>query len=266
MQAYRGRKVEVEIVPEASATSVQTDRLHYTKAQQDGSSTLETWTTIWTAGTALHPLIHDLSAQIPSEHLDSHGSPEVTESLQLFDFPEVFAAGDCVTVRDKPQPALAQVAYQQGTTIAHNLLSRSRGASTRQANVSLRGTLVKTGVGEGLADLYNKMIIDGTTGGLIRTAAYLELLPTPLRNFKATLHWLDDEIFRLYIYETQRRASHRQPALSPRERQARRQVRVLAFVAPLAFLAATVLALRTPPAEQQLPPSPAASASGTTTN
>ena len=266
MQAFRARKVGVEIVSEASATSVKADRLHYTTSGLDGASTLETWTTIWTAGTALHPLIDQLSSQIPSEHVDSHGNPEVTESLQLIDFPEVFAAGDCVTVRGKPQPALAQVAYQQGTTIAHNLLSRSKGTSTRPANISLRGTLVKTGVGEGLADLYNKMIVDGTTGGLIRTAAYLELLPTPLRNFKATLRWLDDEIFRLYIYETQKRASHRQPVLSPREHKARRQVKILAILAPVVFLVATALALRTPPAERELPPTGTARGNAVTAN
>jgi NADH dehydrogenase len=55
---------------------------------------------IWTAGTAVNPLIKDLP--IPEEHRDQHGCLQVTPTLRLLDFPEVFAAGDCAFVKTTP--------------------------------------------------------------------------------------------------------------------------------------------------------------------
>jgi hypothetical protein len=61
--------------------------------------------------------------------------------------------------------------------------------------VRLRGTLMKLGLNEGVANLFDKFPITGQPGHLIRTATYLELLPTVWRNVKVTADWLTDEIF-----------------------------------------------------------------------
>jgi NADH dehydrogenase len=61
---------------------------------------------------------------IPEEHRDRHDRPLITPTLQLMDYPEVFAGGDCVT-QQKPESALAQVAYQQAKAIARNLIAVS---------------------------------------------------------------------------------------------------------------------------------------------
>jgi NADH dehydrogenase FAD-containing subunit len=255
LRAFRSRRISIELLPQVAVTSVRNDQLTYSQADGTDPSTLPACTTIWTAGTELHPLIRQLGSQIPSQHLDHHGNPLVNSRLQLLDFPEVFAAGDCATVQGDPQPALAQVAYQQGTAIARNLIALAKGSPPQPAAVSLRGTLMKMGLGEGLANLFDKMIIEATPGGLIRTATYLELLPTPLRDFKATVHWIDEEIFSRTIHELQHRTTaNARPALPPADRRARRQVQALAMLAPLAFLLAVALALRTPPSEQNLSP------------
>lgn len=262
----RSRRIQIELMAQVSVTSVRNDQLTYRHADGTEPLTLPTHTTIWTAGTQLHPLIHQLKAQIPADHLDPHGQPLVSETLQLLDFPDVFAAGDCAVVKDHSQPALAQVAYQQGTAIAHSLLAMARGSSPQPAKVMLRGTLMKMGVGTGLADLFDRMIIDGSTGGLIRTGTYLELLPTPLRNFKATFQWIDEEIFNRYIHQIRRHKTSRSISLlSAAERQDRRKIWALAILAPLAFLAATCVALRTPPAEQKLSPASRVPATATPT-
>lgn len=219
-QALQKRSVPAELLIGAKVTAIRSNAIKY---ERDGqSSTLNAGTIIWTTGTNTHPLIKSLL--ISDEHRDQHGRLKVTPTLQLPDFPEVFAGGDCAvdlqatpvqhdsheqpqhqhgqtTSSDeqhpeiKPLPSTAQVAYQQGYAIARNLQLMALGHSLKPASVSLRGTLLKLGLDEGVANIFNKIQIDGEAGHLIRQGTYLELLPTPLHNFKATNKWLKDEIF-----------------------------------------------------------------------
>ncbi|MEH1833759.1 MAG: hypothetical protein V7L29_17225 [Nostoc sp.] len=69
------------------------------------------------------------------------------------------------------------------------------GYGLKPAKVNLRGTLLKLGLDESVANIFNEFEIDGEAGHLIRQGTYLELLPTPLHNFKATTEWLKDEVF-----------------------------------------------------------------------
>lgn len=198
LQAFRTRKVPVELILGVGVKAVAQDHLEYQPANSTEIKTLLTQTTIWTAGTAVNPLIQNLKSQIPTDRLDKHGLPLVTSTLQLLNFPEVFAAGDCASVQPQTLPALAQVAYQQGASIAHNLIALAKGASLSPAHVSLRGTLMKLGLGNGVANLFHKVQITGKPGDLIRSATYLEMLPTPLHDFKATTEWLKEETFHRY--------------------------------------------------------------------
>lgn len=198
LHAFRTRRVPVELILGVGVKAVAQGHLEYQPANSTEIKTLLTQTTIWTAGTAVNPLIQNLKSQIPADHLDKHGLPLVTSTLQLLDFPEVFAAGDCADVQPQPLPALAQVAYQQGASIAHNLIALAKGASPSPAHVSLQGTLMKLGLGNGVANLFDKVQITGKLGDLIRSATYLEMLPTPLHDFKATTEWLKEETFYRY--------------------------------------------------------------------
>jgi len=219
-EGLRERAVPVEILLGAKVTSIRPNALEYERNSQ--SETLEAGTIIWTAGTSTHPLIKSLP--IPDEHRDKHGRLNVTPTLQLPDFPEVFAGGDCAvdlqpadasndkyerpepqkdqstSVQEhhsdqKPLPPTAQVAYQQGYAIAYNLRTMALGYDPKPARVSLRGTLMKLGLENSVANLFNKVEITGELGHLIRQGTYLELLPTPIHNFKATTEWLKDEVF-----------------------------------------------------------------------
>lgn len=219
-QALHQRSVPVELVTGAKVTAVHADALEY--SQNDRPQRLETSTVIWTAGTNLHPLIKSLP--ISDEHRDRHGRLHVTPTLQLPDFPEVFAGGDCAVELQphdhpadgyeqperqshqstsaeeqhpdtKPLPPTAQVAYQQGAAIAYNLRALALGYDPKPAKVNLRGTLLKLGLEDSIANLFNKVEVTGELGHLIRQGAYLELLPTPIHNFKATTEWLREEVF-----------------------------------------------------------------------
>lgn len=219
-QELQKRTVPVELLTGAEVTAVRPDSVEYKRNGK--SETLSASTTVWTAGTSTHPLIKELP--IPDEHRDKHGRLNVTPTLQLPDFPEVFAGGDCaVDLRTdnptgqeyehpepqkdqstsseeqhknlKPLPPTAQVAYQQGAAIAYNLKAMALGNELKQAKVNLRGTLLKLGVENGVANIYDAVEVKGEVGHLIRQGTYLELLPTPIHNFKATTEWLNEEIF-----------------------------------------------------------------------
>lgn len=189
----------VELRFEHTVKAVEPDCVRFEHCAQ--TETLPTTTMIWTAGVAPHPLMRDLpleEMQPDSEREQSQPPPKrpiVTPTLQLVDFPEVFAGGDCAAEQAGILPPLAQVAYQHGQTIAHNLNALTEGETLLAADVHLRGSLLKLGLGESVAQLFNRFEVDGTPGNLIRQATYLQLLPTPAHNLKATGEWFLEEIF-----------------------------------------------------------------------
>jgi demethylphylloquinone reductase len=192
------RTVAVRLLVDAAVTQIQQDGINY---KMNGTPDfLAAGTIAWTAGTQPHPLLKQLP--VAPEYRTQRGQLQVTPTLQLPDFPEVFVGGDCAHVSSHPQPATAQVAYQQGKAIANNLQAIATGGSPVPAHVNLRGTLMKLGIGEGVANLFNRLEIKGELGHLIRNGTYLELLPTPVHNFKATAEWLTDEFFQRHQPQT----------------------------------------------------------------
>jgi NADH dehydrogenase len=176
---------------EHTVTGVYPDRIEF--KYNDQVDAIPTATVIWTAGICTHPLIRALP--IPEEYCDRLGRIQVTPTLQLPSFPEVFAGGDCAAEMVNCLPPLAQVAYQEGAAIAGNLKAISQGKQPSPAQVKLRGSLLKLGLNESAANLFNQFEVTGKAGHLIRQATYLKLLPTPIHNCKATTEWLIDEIF-----------------------------------------------------------------------
>ncbi|XGV98576.1 MAG: NAD(P)/FAD-dependent oxidoreductase [Leptolyngbya sp. BL-A-14] len=222
-KALQERAVPVDVIIGAKVTAIHQDRLEYQR--HDQTETLTAETIIWTTGTNTHPLIKSLP--ISDQYRDKHGRLDVRPTLQLPEFPDVFAGGDCAidlqpetgtgdsyepaeTQTDqsthaekhhkdpKPLPPTAQVAYQQGAAIAYNLKALALGYDLKPARVNLRGTLLKLGLENSVANLFDTIEITGEAGHLIRQGTYLELLPTPIHNFKATTEWLKDEIIQRY--------------------------------------------------------------------
>ena len=187
----QNRNIPVELQMNASVNKIEKERLEFERNEHHES--LEAATIVWTTGTTTHLLIESLP--IPSEKRDKKGRLQVLATLQLPEYPYVFAGGDCATPMQNFQPPLAQVAYQQGATIANNLKALSMENSISDSNVSIRGTLMKLGIGEAGANLFNSAIITGKPAHLIRQSRYLTTLPTPVRDFKAVTEWLTDEIF-----------------------------------------------------------------------
>lgn len=96
------------------------------------------------------------------------------------------------------------MAYQQGQAIAHNLKALALGNDLKPARVNLRGTLLKLGLEDAAANIYNAFEVKGELGHLIRQGTYLELLPTPVHNLKVTTKWLNEEVFQRYLDSSNR--------------------------------------------------------------
>lgn len=188
--ALKQRVVPVEVQLEAKVNRVSPQYVEY--QQNNQQQKLATETVIWTAGNAVHPLSKTL--QISSEQRDKQSRLRVTPTLQLREFPEVFVGGDSA-VLDEALPPTAQVAYQQGIAIANNLMALAANEPLEPSQIKLRGTLLKLGLEVAAANLFERFLIAGQPAHLIRQGTYLELLPTPIHNFKATVDWIMDEIF-----------------------------------------------------------------------
>ena len=191
-EALKNKAIPVKLKLGTAVKSVTPDQLCY-ETQDKQTENLQTATTVWTSGTATNPLIRAMA--LPADCLDKHGELLVMPTLQIPSFPEVFGAGDCATVQNQSLPQVAQIAYQQGAGIADNLLALTQGQPLKPVQATLRGTLMKLGIHNGTANLFNKVQINGQAGDLIRNATYLEMLPSPAHNFKAVTEWLRDEIF-----------------------------------------------------------------------
>jgi len=192
------RNVEVELLLDAAVTGITPTGIEYT--QKEVPNFLPAMTIAWTGGTSPHTLIKQLAVSPENRH--GRGQLLVSPTLQLPDFPEVFVGGDCGYIKENPQPATAQVAYQQGKAIASNLKGISEGRQPQAAVVNLRGTLMKLGIGEGVANIFERLELKGELGHLIRQGTYLELLPKPIYNLKATAEWFTDELLQRHQPKT----------------------------------------------------------------
>jgi NADH dehydrogenase len=203
-QSLSDRTIGIELVLNAAVTEITPTGVAY--QQQGISQFLPTRTVVWTGGTRPHSLLQKLA--ITAENRDKSGRLRVLPTLQLPEYPEVFVGGDCAFVAAVPQPPTAQVAYQQGKAIAQNLQALASRRYPLPSQVNLRGTLMKLGIGEGVANLFDRLEVKGEAGHLLRQATYLELLPKPLHNLKHTAEWFTDEL--LQRHQTKSLHPHRQ--------------------------------------------------------
>jgi pyridine nucleotide-disulfide oxidoreductase family protein len=71
---------------------------------------------VWTAGAQALPWLRDSGLAT-----DERGFVLVDDKLRSVSHPEVFAAGDCATLRDAPHPKSGVYAVRHGAVLAHNL-------------------------------------------------------------------------------------------------------------------------------------------------
>ncbi|HEY1295599.1 MAG TPA: NAD(P)/FAD-dependent oxidoreductase [Chloroflexota bacterium] len=107
---------------------------------------------LWAGGVKAPAVLAD--AGLPTGH---NGRLKVDQYLRVLDHPTIYAAGDAASVIDPTTghvvPPLAQIALDEGNTVAENLRAELRGEALRPFALHDRGTTVSVGPTRGVAEL-----------------------------------------------------------------------------------------------------------------
>ncbi len=126
-------------------------------------------------------------------HLDcqhnKRGQVLTTPTLQLIDYPEVFALGDLADIRNlqgKQVPATAQAAFQQGAATADNLKALIMGKSLKAFHYVHLGEMLTLGVKEAIVSSFG-INLRGLIASWVRTWVYILLrMPTVNHRLQVT--------------------------------------------------------------------------------
>jgi NADH dehydrogenase len=114
---------------------------------------------VWAGGVKAPELVAD--SGLPTGH---NGRVKVDQYLRVLDHPEIYVAGDLASVADPRTghvlPPLAQVALEEGETVARNLDAELNGRPLEAFTFHDKGFVVSVGTRRGVAD-----IAGITTGG-----------------------------------------------------------------------------------------------------
>jgi NADH dehydrogenase len=172
-------------------------------------------TLVWTAGTAPNPLLASLPA--PKER----GRLAVSASLEVAEWPGVWALGDCAVVPDpatgRPYPPTAQHALRQGKVLAENILAAIDGRPRKPFVFRTIGLLASLGRRSGVAQILGVNFSGFVAWWLWRTI-YLSKLPRLEKKVRVALDWLLDLVFAKDLVQFR---TLRAPALSDPERGGR---------------------------------------------
>ncbi len=206
------RKVEVRVNTKVTGISERGVEL------SDGT-VIKTNTLVWTAGTSPNPLLEKLPCK------KERGRVLASESLEVPDWPGVWALGDCALIPDRKTgkfyPPTAQHALRQGKVLAHNIVAAIRGGQKRPFVFSTIGLLAAIGRRTGVANIMGINFSGFIAWWLWRTI-YLSKLPRLEKKMRVILGWTLDLFFTkdLVQYLTYRAptasdAEEAQPAVTP---------------------------------------------------
>ena len=112
---------------------------------------IDAQTVLWAAGVAASPL-----AKLLNVPLDRAGRITPQPTLALTEYPEIFIAGDlcAFTQEGRPLAGVAQVAKQQGTHAARNIIRAIAGEPLQPFRYRDYGTMATIGRGSAIGDVF----------------------------------------------------------------------------------------------------------------
>ena len=168
-------------------------------SQQKGHSRLveinsiSSRTLVWTAGVTPIDLVKE------SLFRTHKGRILVNEYLQVPQFPEVFAIGDCSTfdpaLSMKPFPPTAQIAEAHAKIAASNLKELVRGGKMTKFDYSWKGQSAIIGKRTGIASFFG-INISGFLAYLLWRNLYLSKIRSSDKKFRVWLDWTLDLFFK----------------------------------------------------------------------
>jgi NADH dehydrogenase len=123
---------------------------------------------VWAGGLTALELVAD--SQLPTGH---NGRVKVDQYLRVLDHPQIYVAGDLASVTDPRTghvlPPLAQVALEEGETVARNLDAEVNGKPLEAFTFHDKGFVVSVGTRRGVADIAG-ITIGGRAAHLLKDA------------------------------------------------------------------------------------------------
>ena len=188
--AYAQRKLEERGI-EVHASDKVTGYDGELAALSDGEA-IPARTLIWTAGTTPSSLLNDLPC------MKERGRLLVEETLELREFPGVFALGDCALIPDRKTgkfyPPTAQHALREGRIVAQNLVASLRGGRMKPFSFATIGQLASIGRRCGVANIFGFNFSGFIAWWMWRTI-YWSKLPRFEKKLRVALDWTLDVLF-----------------------------------------------------------------------
>src|SRR6266576_1502363 len=150
-------------------------------------------TLVWTAGTVPSPLISPLPCA------KERGRIVVNHFLQVSDWPDVWAVGDCAFVPDirnpgKAHPPTAQHAIREGRVVAQNIAAALLGRPLKSFSFKTIGLLASIGRRAGVARIFGFNFSGFFSWWMWRTV-YLSKLPGLDKKIRVAFDWTLDLLF-----------------------------------------------------------------------
>lgn len=163
---------QIQVYLNSNVKAIQADSI--VLIHQDKEIILSVNQVIWVAGTASRNWVKSLPIQ-----QNEQGKILTLPSLQLIDYPEVFALGDIADINKSQQwiPATAQAAYQQASCTAKNIVAALEGKKLSAFRYFHLGDMLTLGQGAAIVSSFC-FNIEGYLASIIRRLAYIFRLPT----------------------------------------------------------------------------------------
>ena len=185
-KVLEGRGVEIQLNTRVKSMTENKVFLAYT-------APIPCSTLVWTAGTVPSPLISPLPCA------KDRGRIAVNQFLQVSDWPDVWAVGDCAFVPDiknpgKSHPPTAQHAIREGKVVAQNIAAALLGRPGKPFSFKTIGLLASIGRRTGVARIFGYNF-SGFFAWWIWRTIYLSKLPGLDKKVRVAFDWTLDLIF-----------------------------------------------------------------------
>lgn len=140
---------------------------------KDGTA-IETNTMVWTGGVTGNAVVANSGID------NARGRATVNEYLQSSSHSDVFLAGDSAVVmgpEGRPYPPSAQIAWQMGETVGHNLYASMKGLPMKAFKPVFSGTLASLGRKDAIGTIgASQLKLKGTPASLMKEASNVRYL------------------------------------------------------------------------------------------
>jgi NADH dehydrogenase len=149
-------------------------------------------TFVWAGGVSPSPILKKMPFELQM------GKVVVDSTLEIPQFPGVWAVGDCAAVHDPasgvPYPPTAQHAMREGRCTARNICARLKGKPTTPFRYKAPGQLAAIGRRTGVARIFG-FRFSGVVGWALWRTVYLMKLPRFEKKLRVGLQWALDTVF-----------------------------------------------------------------------